>query len=72
MGIGSGSWYGAGKRWKERRVSEEFADEDSDFFIGGVILPWGTSVGRPAIWMTITETLHRWGYPVTTGAGALA
>jgi hypothetical protein len=36
-------------------VSEDSPEEDSDFFIGGVILPWGTSVGRPAILMTITE-----------------
>lgn len=36
-------------------MSEDSLDEDSDFFIGGLILPWGTSVGRPGIWMDITE-----------------
>lgn len=40
---------------KGQDMAEDFVDEDSDFVIGGLVLPWGTSWGRPGIWMDITE-----------------
>lgn len=40
---------------RDKPVSDDSVDEDSDFFIGGLLLPWGTSVGSPGIWMDIAE-----------------